>query len=111
MIETLITLITKFNLTGIEIKDFPGMIFYKPIEKAPTRGFLLSLYKPTNEIKIASMVWADTTGIQFGYWTDIIPGQFEPQLKYLCDEYERAVIGYKLKIVDLKKNEFAKDFS
>lgn len=104
-------LIEKYDLVAIEIREYPGMIFYKPPSRGIyTNGFFLSIFKPTNEIKIAAKAWADSRGVQFGYWTNVNPRKFDIQVNQLYEQYEKAIIEYKLKIIENKMNSFAHDF-
>lgn len=104
-------LLEKYDLEAVEVREFPGMVLYNPTSRGIyTNGFFLSIFKPTNEIKIASMVWADTKGIQFGYWTDVNPRKFDIQVNQLYEQYEKSIMEYKLKIIENKMNSFAQDF-
>lgn len=104
-------LIEKFDLEAVEIGEYPGMVFYRPTYRGiHTTGFFLSIFKPTNEIKIAACVWADTTGILFGYWTNLNPSKFEIQVNQLYEQYEKSIMEYKLKIIEDKMDSFAQDF-
>lgn len=104
-------LIEKYDLEAVEIKEYPGMVFYKPTSRGIyTSGFFLAIFKPTNEIKIAASVWAGTRGIHFGIGTDINPRKFEIQVNHLYEQYEKSLMEYKLKIIEDKINSFAQDF-
>ena len=104
-------LIEKFDLEAVEIREYPGMVFYRPTSRGVyTNGFFLSLFKPTNEIKIAASVLTDKRGIQFCYWTKVNPRKFDIQANQLYEQYEKSIIEYKLKIIENKMNSFAQDF-
>ncbi len=104
-------LIEKFDLEAVEIIEYPGMVFYKPTSRGIyTNGFFLSIFKPTNEIKIAGYVSTDKKGIQFGCWTNVNPSKLEIQANQLYEQYEKSIMEYKLKIIEDKMNSFAKDF-
>lgn len=104
-------MIEKYNLEAVEISDYPGMVFYRPTGRGiRIHGFFLSIFKPTNEIKIANSVYAETRGIQFGFWINVNPRKFDTQIKHLYEQYEKSIIDYKLKIIKNKRNSFAQDF-
>lgn len=111
MNESLNKLLEKYDLEAVEIIDCPGMVFYNPTSRGiRTYGFFLSIFKQTNEIKIASSVFAEERGIQFGYWTNVNPRKFDIQVNKLYEQYEKALMEYKLKIIENKMNSFAQDF-
>lgn len=104
-------LIEKYDLEAVEIREYPGMVFYRPTSRGIyTNGFFLSIFKPTNEIKIAANVWAGTRGIQFGCWTNLNPRKLEIHANHLYEQYEKSIMEYKLKIMEDKMNSFAQDF-